>query len=264
MLKAVIWKELREQGLISLTLVVLGAGVLVAAAALADPPSENASPSDVIKYLGAGLLATLMLAVTAGIVCGGAVFAAEREAGTFSFLESLPTTRWELWQAKLLAGLGLAVVQIGLLVAVAAALGLVTTAGWAVTITIYALLAFVWGMFGSTSAQTTLGSVGIAIPAATLTAFVALFPLLIFFQNPAAPHMPRMAGALLFLVCMFVVPLVLSAWLFTGLDRTRAADDIPYSIAKPAVTPVEETADAYRAATPTPPRPVRSRFGFTA
>ena len=31
-----------------------------------------------------------MLAVTAGMVCGGAVFAAEREAGTIAFLDSLP------------------------------------------------------------------------------------------------------------------------------------------------------------------------------
>jgi hypothetical protein len=264
MLKAIIWKELREQGLIALTLVVLGAGVLVAAATLADPPSETATPADVIKYLGAGLLATLMLAVTAGIVCGGAVFAAEREAGTFSFLESLPTTRWELWQAKLLAGLGLAVAQIGLLVAVAAALGLVTTTGWAVTITVYALLAFVWGTFGSTTAQTTLGSVGIAIPAASLTAFVALIPLLIFFQNPATPHLPRASGAILFLACMFAVPLVLSAWLFTGLDRTRAADDVPNSVARRVTAGAEDIAIADSPATRTAPRPRRSRFGLVA
>ena len=101
--------------------------MLVAAAALADPPTDDAPPTDVIRYLGAGRLATLMLAVTAGMVCGGAVFAAEREAGTFAFLESLPRTRWLLWQAKLAAGLGLAAVQIGLLVAVAAVLGLVPT-----------------------------------------------------------------------------------------------------------------------------------------
>src|SRR5438132_390223 len=132
MIRAIVWKELREQGLIAATLVVLGSGVLAAAAALADPPTPARMTLDVMRSLGAGPLATLMLAVTAGMVCGGAVFAAEREAGTMCFLDSLPASRWRLWRAKLIAGLGLAAVQIALLVAVAAALGLVPTTGWAV------------------------------------------------------------------------------------------------------------------------------------
>ena len=152
MIRAIVWKELREQGLIALSLVVLGSGVLVAAALLADPPVESASPADVIRYLGTGRLATLMLVVTAGMVCGGAVFAAEREAGTMAFLDSLPASRWQLWRAKLIAGLGLAAMQIGLLVVVASGLGFVPTLGWAVAVALYALLAFAWGLFGSTTA----------------------------------------------------------------------------------------------------------------
>ena len=169
MIRAIAWKELREQGLIALTLVVLGGGLLAAAAALAEPPAPGASPSDVIRYLGLGRLATLMLAVTAGMVCGGAVFAAEREAATFSFLDSLPASRWQIWRAKLMAGLGLASAQIALLVAFSALLGMVPTLGWAVAVVLYSLLAFVWGVLGSTTARTTLGSVGIAISAATLS-----------------------------------------------------------------------------------------------
>ena len=226
MIRAIAWKELREQGLIALTLVVLGGGLLAAAATLAEPPAQGASPTDVVRYLGLGRLATLMLAVTAGMVCGGAVFAAEREAATFSFLDSLPASRWQIWRAKVLAGLGLAFVQILLLVALAAALGLVSTLGWAVAVVVYSLLAFVWGVFGSTLARTTLGSVGIAIPAATLTAFFVLIPVTLFFQSPAA-SMPRVSGGILFLLCMFAAPLILSAWAFTGLDRTRAAEDAP-------------------------------------
>ena len=42
MIRAIVWKELREQGLIGLTLVVLGGGLLVAAATLADPPAPGA------------------------------------------------------------------------------------------------------------------------------------------------------------------------------------------------------------------------------
>ncbi|HYH65068.1 MAG TPA: hypothetical protein VD866_10275, partial [Urbifossiella sp.] len=104
MVRAIVWKEFREQGLIGLTLVVLGGGVLVAVAVLADPPQKNAAPGDLLRGLGAGTLATLLLAVTAGTVCGGALFAAEREDGTHGFLEALPATRAGLWTAKLLAG----------------------------------------------------------------------------------------------------------------------------------------------------------------
>ena len=70
------------------------------------------------------------------------------------------TSRWQIWRAKVLAGLGLAFIQILLLVALAAALDLVPGLGWAVAVVVYSLLAFVWGVFGSTLARTTLGSVG--------------------------------------------------------------------------------------------------------
>lgn len=220
MIRAIIWKELREQGLIGLTLLVLGSGLL-AAATQANPPVEGANPSDGIRYLGVGRLVTLMLAVTAGMVCGGAVFAAEREAGTMAFLESLPSSRRQIWRAKFTAGFTVTIGLIAVLLAVAASLGLVHRLGWAITVSLYALLAFVWGMFGSTAARTTLGSVGLAIPAATLTAFVALIPVILFFQNPGS-MLPRPIGAGIFLVAMFATPLAVSFWLFTRSDRDRA------------------------------------------
>jgi ABC-type transport system involved in multi-copper enzyme maturation permease subunit len=223
MIRAIVWKELREQGLIALTLVVLGGGLIVAAHAFADPPSTNAAPTDIVRFLGIGQLATLMLAVTAGMVCGGAVFAAEREAATFSYLDSLPAYRSQIWHGKLIAGFGLALGQIVLLVGLGAALGLVPSIGRALAVTLYALLAFVWGMFGSTTARTTLGSVGIAIPAASITAFFVIIPVMVLFQSPGA-SVPRLGGAILFAASMFLIPLALSAWLFTSLDRTRAAD----------------------------------------
>ncbi len=223
MTRAIVWKEIREQGLIALMLVILGSVVLVAASMLADPPVETAPSSDVLRFLGVGMVATLMLTVTAGMVCGGAVFSAERESGTMSFLESLPTSHWRIWKAKLAAGLGLTIVQIAVLVTVAACLGLVTKSGSALAIFVYSLLAFVWGMFGSTLARTTLGSVGIAIPAAILTSFVTLIPITLIFQNPGSTF-PRLTGVLLFLTCMLVVPLVMSSWLYTQPDRARRAE----------------------------------------
>jgi hypothetical protein len=222
--RAILWKEFREQGLIAISLVVLGSGVLAAAAMLADPPAQSVPPTDVIRYLGLGRLATLMLAVTAGMVCGGAVFAAEREAGTMVFLESLPSTRWRLWQAKVFAGAALAIVQILLLVLVAAALGFVSNLGWALAVFVYSMLAFAWGMFGSTSARTTLGSVGLAIPVAIVAGLILMIPILVFFQQPGS-SLPRPLGGLIFLVGMLTVPIVVSAWQFTREDRERRVND---------------------------------------
>ncbi len=224
MIRAVVWKELREQGLIGATLVVLGSGVLVLAASLAEPPTPGAPAADVIHSLGLGLLATLMLAVTAGMVCGGAVFAAEREAGTIFFLDALPVSRWRLWWAKLLAGVGLAAVQIALLVGVGAVLGIVPSTSWARAVSVFALLSFVWGMFGSTLSRTTLGSIGIAIPASVVAAIVVLLPIMFFSRYPGAQSI-RSSEAILFLVCMFIIPLALSAWAFTSPDRLRSAED---------------------------------------
>ncbi|WP_439626479.1 hypothetical protein [Gemmata sp.] len=228
MIRAVVWKELREQGLIGLALVALGSGVLAAAAALADPPAEGARAGDVVRHLGLGLLATLMLCVTAGMVCGGAVFAAEREAGTMGFLDALPAARWRLWRAKVAAGTGLAAAQVGALLAVAAALGLVPTLGWARAAAVFAMLSFVWGVFGSTVSRTTLGAIGAAIPGALAAAVASLVPVTLvlatFAHDPAGPAL-RPAAAAAFLGFMLVAPLGLSAWVFTRPDRLRAADD---------------------------------------
>jgi hypothetical protein len=218
--RAIVWKEIREQGLISLTLLVLGSAVMAVAATQAPPGVEGASPGDVVQYLGLGRMATLMLAVTAGMVCGSAVFAAEREAGTMTFLVSLPTTHARLWRAKLAAGLALTMMQVIVLLVVSAGLDLVPTVGWAVAIALYSLLAFVWGLFGSTVSQSTLGSVGMAVPAACVTMLIAAVPVMVFFSLPGSST-PKPMGGALFLAAMFAVPLALSAWFFTRPDRLR-------------------------------------------
>ncbi len=234
MIRAVVWKELREQGLIAAMLAVLGGGLMIAAATFADPPQPGASPTDLIASLGLGRLLTLMLIVTAGLVCGGALFAAEKEAGTMGFLEALPTTRWGLWRAKLVAGVVLVAMEVGLLMATAYFLEL-ATGQFLARLIIYAMMAFAWGMFGSTLARTTLGSVGVAIPAATLATFLLLLPITLFLSGRGV-GMPRPLGWLIFEVLMVVTPLLLSAWRFTALDRLRASAAVEQL--SPTQTPV--------------------------
>jgi ABC-type transport system involved in multi-copper enzyme maturation permease subunit len=260
MIRAMLWKEFREQGLIALTLLVLGTGILVAAAVLGDPPSAASGPTDIVRALGAGRLATLMLAVTAGMVCGGALFAAERESGTIGFLESLPASRWEVWRAKLVAGTVLAVAQVGVVLAVAWVLG-AAPADFAARVAVYAALAFVWGAYGSTVSRTTLGSVGVAIPCAILATFVFLIPIVLLFPAPGT-NLPRSEGEFLFLALMVGVPLAMSALAFTRQDRDRASEEVRPAawaagrggaiplVAKPAPAP--------------PPRRGGARFGLKA
>jgi hypothetical protein len=255
MTRAIVWKEFREQGLIGLTLVVLGGGVLVAVAMFADPP-QSATAADVFRAFGPGPLATLLLAVTAGTVCGGALFAAEREAGTHGFLDALPARRSQVWFGKVVAGAALVAVQAGAVIAAGLGLGLLSSPGWAVAVAVYAFLAFCWGVLGSTLARTTLGSVGVAVPAAAGAAILFLLPILLFFSVPNSPA-PRPVGAVLFLGLMTATPLLWSAAAYTRPDWVRESDDrVP---PRPAVY----LAGPDRAA-PAPAAAPRPRFGAKA
>ncbi len=266
MIRAIVWKEFREQAMVGLSLLVLGSGLLAAVAAelgeAAAPSTAALGPGDVIHFLGAGLLGTLLLAVTAGMVCGGSLFAAEREAGTMGFLESLPVSRWQLWRAKVIAGSALVVIQVGAVLGVAVGLGLVGTVGWALAVIIYSFLAFCWGMYGSTLARTTLGSVGVAIPAASVAAVVFLVPIMLFFHHPRT-LIPRPEGALLFLGLMFTTPLVGSVLAFTRPDRARRADGTAARV-RPVVRPIPQDKAAPDAAPPDYVLPVPSQAGVKA
>ena len=254
MVQAIVWKEFREQGLIGLTLVALGAGVLVVAAVLSDPSAVGGSPADPLRFLGAGRLATLLLVVTAGTVCGGALFAAEREAGTLGFLEALPVSRWDIWLGKLVAGVALVACLVAPLLGLAAALGLVESGRVGLQLGLSALHAFVWGVYGSTLARTTLGSVGVAIPAAVLAAFVYAVPVYLLFHNPYSGHL-QPEGWLVHLALMFATPVAGSALVFTRPDRDRSAEDRtaripqPVAVAEPVAGPAPEA----------PPEPAAGR-----
>ena len=146
-----------------------------------------------------------------------------------------------LWTAKLLAGGLLAASQAGLVIAAGYALGLLATTGWAFAVAVYSMLAFCWGPLGSTLARTTLGSVGVAVPAATLFAIAYLLPITLVFATPGSA-IPRPAGAFLFLGLMFATPLLWSAAAYTRPDRAREADDrVPPPPAAGSPTPAWRT-----------------------
>src|SRR5262245_8596454 len=168
-----------------------------------------------------------MLVVTAGRAVGGAVVAGEKEAGTMTFLDTLPTPRAALWRAKIVAGLVLAAAVVAVLLGGIALLKL-GDPPFLQRLVVYALLAFAWGVLGSTLARTTLGSVGVAVPSATLAAVVFLLPIYLFLSYPGLGA-PRPIGWALFEVLMVATPLGLSAWWFTSPDRARMGDAPSFS-----------------------------------
>lgn len=171
MVRAVLWKEWREQAAIIVALLALGGGVIAAAVQFGGPISD-AGPLEFRGYGEAGRLAFLLLALTAGTVIGGALFAGEDEAGTTGYLASLPASRWRLWRGKVAAGLVLAAAAGAALIAEGAALGALgprrVAAGWGAWSAVLILAAFGWGAFGSVLARNTLAACGIGAVSAPI------------------------------------------------------------------------------------------------
>ena len=257
--RALIWKEFREQGLIVAALVVLGAGVLVAAGLLL--PAPPGSIDDARLTMEPRKLAVVLLVLASGVVVGGTLFAGEREQGTFPYLETLPVARWRVWLGKVLAGLALVAVGGGLLFAVAAGVGVVGPPGklpyWALITLSLAFAAFGAGALGSSFARTSLEACGLGLLVSTGLMFV-IYPVcaiavLLFdvaSKRLGAPiDSVRHTEYALFgtLFGQLAVPLLLSGWIYTAPDRNRFARD-------------------FRAAKGGPVDPVRRRrprrFGF--
>jgi len=236
--RALIWKEFREQGLIVAALVILGSGVLVAAGLLF--PSVADSFGEVRQSLGPKTLAVVLLMVASGIVVGGTLFAGEREQGTFPYLEQLPVPRWRIWLGKVLAGLVLVLIASGALFAVAAGAGVVGPTSrlpfWALMTISLALAAFSWGTLGSAYAKTSLGACGVGL-LSTLPLTFILYPLCaigvqvfdristgVWGSNATVHHTEYALSGTLF--GLIVIPLAISAWIFTAPDRNRFARDV--------------------------------------
>lgn len=177
---AIFWKEFREQSLILLALVVMGSGVIIAAATFGEDRGIRDTGS-IGAYTSPGRLSTLALAVAAGTVIGGTLFAGERENGTYSFLEQLPLRPRGLFRAKVGAGFLLTSFTSIVLLGVGTALGVFgsikdATTWWALG---YAtsLGAFGWGTFGSATTRSTLAACAFGLLVGTAISMVS-FPLI--------------------------------------------------------------------------------------
>ncbi|MEJ5276683.1 MAG: ABC transporter permease [Thermogemmata sp.] len=224
LIRAMLWKEWREHGSVVIVLAVFSISMLVAAAMLAQPPNPSAPAADIVRHVGLGRLATVMLVVTAGMVCGSALFASERENGTSAFLDTLPVYRAPLWLAKFLAGLVLTAGLSIIITLTAAVLGLIQSWSSVAALGIYTAMAYAWGVLGSTWTRSTLAAVGVGVLAALAAAVLLVIPLMFWWTSPGQFWL-RPRGLYLFVVSMLLLPLVLSLWHFTGVDRHRLAED---------------------------------------
>jgi hypothetical protein len=163
---ALCWKEWREHRLIWLAVAAL-AVLLVAGLYATMAPPGGAPPDEGLRHSARSVL--LVLAVAYGLVCGGMMFAGEREAGTQVFLDLLAGRRAPLWRTKVLFGLVLALTQTAVLVILAAAPDLAAgrspdwpnLAGLAALLLLFALDAYAAGLVASTTCRTALGAAGL-------------------------------------------------------------------------------------------------------
>ena len=225
MIRAVIWKEWREQRTIALAVLTFGVLALALTAQFADPRPGGS----VWGQAGARELMALSLGYLAGAVCGAVLLADEKEVGTLEFLDSLPSLRRNLWLGKVVFGLLLVIAQCVALALLAIAMGCVdermSLGAYASLVVFVGLLAFAWGLFGGALARSTLGAVFQGSVASMAVAFVLAIPFVILFGPRAfgRPFGPVMTGY----YTLWLAIGVAGSWLiFTTRDRERSVSPV--------------------------------------
>jgi hypothetical protein len=222
MIRAMLWKEWREQRTVAATVLGFGAAALYLTAQFAEPmaggnPWEGGGPRE---------LMALALAYLAGAVSGAILLADEKEVGTLEFLDTLPCRRQTIWVGKAVAGGLLAVGQCVAIAAFAMAFGSIDDRlgrpVYGLVVLLVGVLAYAWGVFGGALARSTLGAVFQGSLASFAAGFVLLIPF-VFVFGPRAVARPFGTPLIAYFGCWVAVGLAGSAVLFTGVDRQRTA-----------------------------------------
>jgi hypothetical protein len=222
-LRAMAWKELREQRLQVLLLTVLGLVILsVVFPMLGDRSSDS---------LTNAVMASIVFAWAGGMVTGAVTLANERETDAQTFLDMQPRWRMQVWWAKLFVAVMLVVCQSLALSTAALAMnhGPLPFGRFAGSVTMIALLSGLYGlgcgMCGSAFARTVLAAIGWAIVtlvATSLIAAVAVWFLIALVELVAkvpgdnGPSVSVLAWALI-----IPLPLTYSALIYAKIDRQR-------------------------------------------
>src|SRR5438270_10772327 len=121
---AIWWKEYREHRTVWATMAVVGAAGMYGLAALF---AQDVSTRRDLREMLCGV--AVLMSWAYGMVAGAMLLAGEREAGTLTYLDSLPAYRLQVWVWKFLFGLALMVAQALVLSAFGLTLKLVEPTG---------------------------------------------------------------------------------------------------------------------------------------
>jgi hypothetical protein len=187
-IRALAWKEYREQRAVWLAMACFAGLVLVVFVPWLL--SATLRPEERRAFLVA---AGGVLAWAYGVVCGAMLLAGEREEGTLAFLEELPARRGQVWMAKFLTGAGLVLV-FGVLVATVLACVLRFANAWEpVALVLAGLSGLGWGLAFSATGSNVLAVIGWAMGAQVVVS-LALLALLLVTRPPVEGSFTRSFG----------------------------------------------------------------------
>lgn len=221
MIRAMLWKEWREQRTVALAVLSFGALSLYLTAQFADPVGGGSA----WERGGPRELMAVALAYLAGAVSGAILLADEKEVGTLEFLDTLPCRRRTLWVGKAVAGGLITIFQCGVLALTAVALGStddrMSPQSYGLLVVLVGVLAYAWGTFGGALARSTLGAVFQGSVLGFAAGFLIAIPFVAAFGSRG---FARAYGTPLFTYygCWVVAGLAGSALQFTALDQRRA------------------------------------------
>jgi ABC-type transport system involved in multi-copper enzyme maturation permease subunit len=227
--KAIIWKELREQGVIAIALAVLGLGIIVGLSLFIKPVQLAVNIESYI--FNPGFVGVLAMVIVAGLVVGGTLFAAERENGTLAYFDLLPVSRARKWLGKTLGGLILVLPIVLMFVSVGAVTGLLgptkTLPIVGFLVLILALQMYGWGMVGSAFSRSSLTAASwgavLSVLCSLLLSGLAWLGISVFFNIPVLSGSRLAAEVLSYLLMflLFLVPWIVSYFIYTSPDAER-------------------------------------------
>jgi hypothetical protein len=163
-----LWKEVREQWVVVLSLAAAALGGVAALLTITGPGLNRD------EFL-IGLLC--FAALGCGAVCGSLLMAGETEDGTQLFLDTLPGTRRQLWRVKAATGLGLLVAQMAAFAVVAFVCLQGVTVGRSAAIAVAGIfycggVGYAWGLYCGSFARNVLSAIGWALLLFALSCFL--------------------------------------------------------------------------------------------
>ena len=220
MMRAIVWKETREQRLPALILTLLAVPILVVIGPLFDIT---------VGVQAVRVMLAAFFAWACGMVTGAILLANESETGTQALLDILPRWRRQVFAAKTAFGLVVALMQSLVLAITCEIMRPAAEVTPPVFLTLVGIIYAGWlglncGLFGSALGKHVLAAVGWSI-VALIGPFGMTLGVLQLFVGICSLLMPDLKDGLLLEVPSALlaapVPLLLAAWIYSGVDSQR-------------------------------------------